>query len=258
MSSAAKKRGSVSAILLEGSLEKLIRNKEIEFYSYERKLDTNLKNFGRYNWNLVKRILRDSGNKIRIQGCALENYLTKGENLYTLASFLTQLWSAGFKRYSDMAFHVCVDIEKLDTHYQRPKEEKLVNLLGETVCDAASWVPEMPYFEKLWNFALDSAVGGMVGYPGYEHPRSDEGFRILVADLAEHYMIGTPQQILRYKKYALESLGNVTRIADEFKNNPESIFEDPYKLHGLEIASSSARIIAGNVAHFSVALESNN
>lgn len=65
-------------------------------------------------------------------------------------------------------------------------------------------------------------------------------------------MIGTPKQIKRYKKYALESLGNVTKIADELKNNPESIFDDYYKLHGLEMVSRHARIIANNVAHFSV------
>ena len=248
MGSKAKKRPKI------GSLEDLIRSKEIEFFSYGRKLDTDLKDFGTYNLNLVKHVLPKAGNKISLKGVALEQYLSKPENLYSFAEFLIQFWYHGVsvQKKQHLAVHVDVDMDKLSSHYQKPTEEKLVNFSGQVVGDAASWVPEMPYFEKLWNFALDQAVGGMVGYPGYEHPRNDLSFRIRAAELAENYMIGTKQQIQRYRKYALESLNHVTGIADGLKNDPESIFDNYDQLQGLEMVSRHARIIAENIAHFSL------
>ncbi len=233
------------------SLEDLIHNKEIEFYSSGRKFDTNLDNFGEHNWDLVKRIVKESGTYLVIKGNGLQEHLKTPQNLYSFTFFLIQSWFASYNKKQHFAIHVDVDIKKYNKHYKKPKKEELIDGTGQVVGNAASWVPEMPYFEKCWNFALDSAIGGMVGYPGHEHPREDESFRYIISQHAENYMIGTPQQIKRYKKYALESLSNVTRIAGELKKNPESIFDGYDKLHGLEMVTRHARIIAENITHFS-------
>src|SRR3989344_1257432 len=228
----------------------LIRNKEIQFYTYGRKLDIDISQYGKYNLKLMEHLVESAGNKIIMNGDGLESHLATAENLYPLAEFVVYLQYTGSKRYSDQAVHVHANINKLNEHYQKPEREELINLAGQVVGDASSWVPEMPYFEKLWNFALDSAVGGMVGYPGYEHPRNDLSFRIRVAELAERYMIGTKQQIQRYKKYAFEALQNTTSIAEELKNNPGVLFKDPSRLRVTENNSRSARILAENIVHF--------
>ncbi|MEK6940080.1 MAG: hypothetical protein AABX31_05105 [Nanoarchaeota archaeon] len=233
------------------SLKDLIRNKEINFYSYDRELDSTLSQYGKYNEKIISHLLKTAGNKIVMKGNGLEKHLTETENLYPLAQFVVYMQYSGSRRYPDLAIHVYADIEKLNQHYPKPKEEELVNGLGQVVGDASSWVPEMPYFEKLWNFALDSAIGGMVGYPGYEHPRDDLSFRTQVAYFAENHMVGTKKQLQRYKQYALDALRNATSIAQEFKNDPNLLFKEPYKLHEVVSNSRSARIIAENIAHFS-------
>lgn len=232
------------------TLEDFIRNKKIEFISYKRELDTNLNDFGEYNWNLVKHLTKHSGKYMTIKGDCLEEYLKDAKNLYYLAGFVVQLQYDVYKIYPDFGVHIDVDIYKFD-NYKQPKEEKLVNGLGQVVCDVANWVPEIPYFEKTWNFALCDAIGGMVGYPGYEHPKSDPSFRSKMADHAENFMIGTPTQIERYKKYALDSLNAAITITEYLKKKPESIFEDDYRLYGLKNVADSARRIAEMVIHFS-------
>ncbi len=233
------------------SLEELICDKKIEFYSYGRKLETDLEDFGEYNSDLVNHIVLHSGNKMTITGKGLQNYLKEKQNLCILADFLVQVWCRGTYKAHDMAIHVHVDIKKFARYYQRPSEEKLVNGLGQVVGDATGWVPEMPYFEKLWNLALDQAIGGMVGYPGHEHPKTDEAFRYVIDQQAEWFMIGTPEQIKRYKKYALDILNNVADSAEELKKNPESIFDEYHKLRSLEMSARHARVIAENVIQFS-------
>lgn len=233
------------------TLEELIRNKKIEFFSFKRKLDTNINDFGEYNWNLVKHLTKNSGKYMTIKGDCLEEYLKDANNLYYLAEFVVQLQYDIYQTYPDFGIHVNVDIDRFNKYYQQPKKEKLVNGLGKFVCDAANWVPEIPYFEKTWNFALCNAIGGMVGYPGYEHPKNDPSFRAEMAYHAEHFMIGTPKQIERYKKYALDSLNAAITITEALKQKPESIFEDYYRLHGLACVANSAQNIAEMVVHFS-------
>ncbi len=233
--------------------EELVKNGEVNFHSYGRKLEITVEDFGKYNWGLAKNLLQKSGNRIVVSGRGLENYLIEPENLYFIAEFLTQLRSEGANKFprSSFAVQVNVDISKFDNIYQKPKEEKIVNGLGQVVGDASNWVPEMPYFEKLWNFAVDSAVGGMVGYPGYEHPRDEESFRYRISELVESYMIGTPKQILRYRKYALDSLNNFFILEDKIKKNPNHVFKNPDCLRSLEENLRHARVIAENVMHFS-------
>ncbi len=236
------------------SLENLILNKEIMFFSSGKKLDTNVENFGEFNWDLVKHIVKQSGNYLTVDGgISLQKYLADQNNLYMFTHFLVQFWYAGVGggKRQHMAVHVDVDIDKLGLHYRKPKKEKLIYGLGQVGGDAANWVPEMPYFEKCWNFALDQTVGGAVGYPGYEHPRDDQSFRDRVAELAENYMIGTKEQIQRYRKYALESLKHLTNIADELKNDPEQIFDSYARLLGLGAVLRQTQLIADNLVFFS-------
>ena len=233
------------------SLEDLIRSKDIEFFSSGRKLDTNLDNFEKYNLDLMKHVVKQSGSYLTIKGDGLQDYLINADNLYALAAFAVHFLYVGtgsIGKKSHLAIHVDVDIEKAGQHYQKPTEEKLFNGLGKAVVDATSWVPEMPYFEKLWNFAIDYAVSADC----HGHPGDEGSFRYIVSEFAENFLIGTPQQIPRYKRYALDVLPAVTKIADDLKNNPQGIFVDYTLLHSLETVAHHARLIAANVAHFSV------
>ncbi|GEM_PF-1906563 len=233
------------------SLADLIRNKEIKFYSYGRELDSTLSQYGKYNEKIISHLLKTAGNKIVMKGDGLERHLTKMENLYPLAEFVVHMQHSGSRTFPDQAIHVKADINKLIQYYPKPDKEEICNLAGQVVGNASSWVPEMPYFEKVWNFAIDSVIGGIVGYPGYEHPLDDGSFRVRVADFAEDYMIGTKKQLQRYKQYALQALRNTTDRAEQLKSNPDLIFIDPHKLQEVENNSRSARIIAENINHFS-------
>ncbi len=235
-------------------LEDLIRSQDLEFYSYGKKLIAGLSNFGKYNWDLVKHLLSQSGDKMAVAGKGLEGYLTKAENLYRFVDFLAKFWcereSAG-NYPQNWGVHIDVDINQFNEHYQQPTEEKIFNGLGQVVCDASSWVPEIPYFEKLWNFALCSAIGGAVGYPPYEYPRDDLSFRCEMARHAENFMIGSREQIKRYKKYAFDYLDTIINLVDELKANPEIIFNDSYcHLMGLQQIAQHAERIAENIAVF--------
>ena len=147
-------------------------------------------------------------------------------------------------------FHVDADIEKINKHYKRPKEEPIYNGLCQKVCDAANWVPEIPYFEKLWNFALCSSIGGFVGYPGYEHPRDDASFRAEMRNHATSFMIGTKKQLKRYRAYAEEYLENALDIAEIIKKDPDFAFKSYHSLRSMEDSISKARHIAENLSDF--------
>ena len=236
------------------SLEDLIRQKRIEFSSFGRDIPITMDDFGEYNRDLIKHIAEKAGKFITISGPGLEEYLKEPANLYRMADFTNFIWyHATTGSYQEGAsVHIDVDIDKFADTYVPPKDQTMVNGLGQKVCDTASWVPEMPFFEKVWNFALCQAVGGMVGYPGYEHPTTDEGFRIEAANHARNYMIGTKEQLKRYKKYAYESLDWLFKRTDELREDPDKMFEDPYILYGIANLAKDAREIAENVSHFTI------
>jgi hypothetical protein len=234
------------------SLEDLIRSKDIEFYSYGRHLDTDVDDFGQYNWDLIHHMTEKAGNRIVVTGPGIYKYIRETRNLYNFVNFITQIWHSGTTgRYKDgISIHVDVDIDALSPHYVQPQSDSIINGLGRKVCDAADWVPEISYFEKTWNFALCNAIGGMVGYPGYEHPTCDKSFRYHIALHAQDYMIGTKQQLHRYKKYARQYLDTVFKLAKRLGKDPDSIFEDAWPLHSLSHAAKEARRVAENVSHF--------
>jgi hypothetical protein len=101
------------------SLEDLIRNKDIEFYSYGRLLDTEVEDFGEYNWDLIHNMTKTAGNRIVITGPGVYQYLKDPKNLYNFTDFVNQVWHSGTtKRYKDgINIHVDVDIEALAYHY---------------------------------------------------------------------------------------------------------------------------------------------
>ncbi|MBW2965006.1 hypothetical protein KY363_06120 [Candidatus Woesearchaeota archaeon] len=237
------------------SLEDLIKSGDIEFYSYGRKLDTEFEDWGEYNWDLIHHITEKAGNRIVITGPGVYKHLSDPDNLYGFADFINQVWYSGTtKRYKEgINIHVEVDIEALAYHYKQPTSEPMVNGLGQQVCDSKDWVPEMPYFEKMWNFALDQAIGGMVGYPGHEHPRTDRHFRHVIAQHAQNYMIGTKKQLHRYRKYARQYLNRAQKVSKRLRKNPDYMFENPWCLMEMEQSLRSAREVAENVQNFSYA-----
>ena len=229
-------------------LADLVRANKIEFHSYGRKLDKYPSDFGKCNWDLVGYLVDYSGNCLAIRGKGLEDYLKDSKNLYELTEFLVDIWSSKKEKVSGI--HVDADIGKIGRHYKRPKEEPMYNGLGRKICDAASWVPEISYFEKLWNFALCSSVGGFVGYPGYEHPLNDVSFRAEMRNHAASFMIGTKKQLKRYRAYIEEYLKNVFDIVETVKKNPNLAFFPSYDWPSMENSIHNARLIAEHLNAF--------
>lgn len=227
------------------SLEKLIKEGKIEFLNRSRRIDTNIGEFGEYNWDLVAHIKKNSGTFITISGAAIEEHLTEVKNLFYLTDFMVQLYSGK----KDIRIHVEADIEKIDQHYTRPKEEVLYNGLGTKVCESTDWMPELPYFEKMWNFALCDAIGGFVGYPGYEHPSDEETFRYVVEEHAQNFMIGTKKQLDRYIPYAESFLRIGEEELDPVGNEP-TLLQDPYRCQRIIINISAVKMIIENIEHF--------
>ncbi len=228
------------------SFEDLVRSEGIEFHTYGRKIETNIGDFGICNRELIKQITDNFGAHTAIKGNGLEEYLRKPENLFYLAEFSALLWYPGIKKFSqNWGINIDVDINNFSHHYQ---PDQLSNI-------AKDWTPEIPCFEKVWNLALCSAIGGIVGYPGYEGPRCDESFRYHMAQHAENFMIGTREQIERYKKYALDYLNNINKIVGNLNKNQGIIFDEPHRLQGLKVIVDRARKIAENVTYFSIDFE---
>lgn len=172
-----------------------------------------------------------------------------------LVDFAMQLWAKGTEKYpQNKAIGVAVDIDALNPIYlaqRNPEEEKISNpFTGHVAAETSSWLPEMPYVEKVWNFALCNAMGGLVGSPGYEYPREETSFLAEAVHLAQHFVIGIPQQVKRYEKYALEHVQAALSQAKRLEENPGLIFENPYDLLQLERVVGNARRIAENVVHF--------
>lgn len=234
------------------SLEELIRSDKIRFYSSGRKIDIAIKDFGEYNKELVRHITEKSGNCISVTGEALEEYLKDPSNLFCLADFVNDLHFEGMSnRYpAGVCIHVDVDITKFDETYIQPKEEPFINGLGQKVCDAADWVPEMPYFEKMWHFALCEAIGCIVGYPGYEHPRSDKEFRHHIAGHISDYMIGTKGQLKRYRRFAEVSLKKMIDCAKDIMDDPGMIFRRTWILLEIEMCARYTRELLDNINRF--------
>lgn len=137
--------------------------------------------------------------------------------IYELTDSLADLLVKKLKKGSDIKIHVEADIEEINKHYcMVPEEEWIINGLGQKVVNTAEWLPRMLYFEKGWNFALCDAMGGWVGYPGYEWPTTEECFEAVVAGHAKNFVIGTKEQLLRYEYYARKFPEYRSEIVDVF------------------------------------------
>jgi len=239
------------------SLEDLIRQDRIQFYSCGRKLDTQIDDFGNYNWDLVKHLTKHSGKYMTIKGDGLQEYLQDPGSLYHLAGFLVQMWGDDKNYHYDggMSFHVEANIHSFYQHYIQPEEELIINGLGQKVGDAKDWAPLIPYFEKMWNFALCDAIGGMVGYPGYEHPRCDESFRHEIRHHAQSFMIGTKEQLDRYREFARHYSEAAIRDMLVHVKDREKMFKDTWSLHTIARNIDDARHIAENIEHFQTDLD---
>jgi len=196
----------------------LIRTGDVKLYSNGKKLDATLKDFGKYNvyvnfrQYLMDHLFKQAKDCVVVKGDKLKELLTETHGLDNLAAFVTHLWVRSWNKEGDLSIHVDVDIEELSAFYPK-KETKLNNFLVQQL-NATDWFPEMSQFEKDWNFCLCSEVGGVIGYPGYEWPRTDACFRYEVAHHATNFMIGTKEQLKRYKKYAARS-----QFKEEVKKN---------------------------------------
>lgn len=240
------------------SLEDLVRQDRIQFYSCGRKLDTQIDDFGEFDQDLAMHLAGHSGKYMTITGDGLQDYLKEPANLCHLAGFLVQMWF-GEKDYhfdGGMSFHVDVNIHSFYDHYIQPGEEPLINGLGREICDCHDWVPEIPYLEKMWTFALCGAIGGMVGYPGYEHPRSDSGFRHEMRHHAQSFMIGTKDQLARYREHARHYSDAAIRDLLVLVKDSEMMFDDTWSLMTISQNLDSARRIAENIGHFQACYES--
>ncbi|MBI5398530.1 hypothetical protein HZB03_03630 [Candidatus Woesearchaeota archaeon] len=178
-------------------LSDIVKNEGITFHSKGRQLDARLQDYGEYDWNLVRYLISQADSYMLVRGDRLEEFLRTPRNLNLMTNFLVQLLSAGH----DMSFHVDTDIERIATSYPKQPEDAIVNLLGQRIA-TMSWLSDKTEFERMWNFSLCEAIGGWIGYPGYEWPLNAEAFEEESANHATMFMIGTQQQLQRYKTWA--------------------------------------------------------
>jgi len=186
-----------------------IREGHIEFFSGERKLDTSLVDFGEYNQFFGKYIADQSGEHLIIGGQGLKRLLSTQQNLDDFTSMLVQiLYQFGD---DDISIHVDVDIDKANQKYV-VNDEEFLNPAYKI--EISLWHPELTRFERDWNVFLDLAIGGMVGYPGYEHPQSKDGFNSRMTEIAHNFIIGTKEQLSRYFDYTHYRESEVTYLQE--------------------------------------------
>lgn len=234
------------------SFEELVRSNKIKFKSYGKELDIEMDDYGEDNCRLARHLVLQSNKHMAITGEGLEEYLKEPKNLYELADFLIELSVSDNNQVYPraMSFHVEVDIDKMPQYYAQPKENPVVSG-GNKIGDAAGWVPELPYFEKLWNMALCNSMCEAFSNSGYEPPMDENAFRCDITEHTRNYVIGTKEQLQRYKKYALEKLDCMARHMDELRNDPESMFINSSLLYRIEMLAREAKEIADNINVFS-------
>ncbi len=194
------------------SIENIIKTGGLEFYSNNKKLDANLKEFGEYNWDLARHLAKQTSEYLVVNGSGLEEFLGKQQNVQDLTEFIVQLLGEKYKNNVHLKTHVNADIESIQNkYYKNEKEIILRNYLGKSTCDVMKWTPELSWFENLWNVCLCSSIGGFVGYPGYEWPRSRNEFKYEILAHTRYCVIGTKKQLLRYNNYAKQWIDNYTK-----------------------------------------------
>lgn len=196
------------------SLPELIKNKKIEFYYFSHKVDNLPHDFGKFEWDLIKKVTDCPANYLTIKGKKLEDFLIEPQNIGDLTGFMVQLWYVKH----DLKIHVEADIEKITKKYTGKRVQHLYNGLGEKTKETTNWLKDKTIFERDWNLSLCSAIGGMVGYPGYEWPQNAREFKFVCAEHAERFMIGTKRQLARYLDYGLLAPASFNKIEDNIKN----------------------------------------
>ncbi len=177
-----------------GDIAQLVRNEEIGFFNKDKRLDTNLDDFGKNYKKLADYIAKQSERYLTIKGNGLEEFLYKKYNLDELAGLLILILdkSISKKIEDEIKVHVEADIEKINKNYKKEKSDKISE-------DIRKYFPKMPEFERQWNAALIHEFAGWVGFPGYEWPESKRDYEDEIAKHATSFMIGTKDQLKRYK-----------------------------------------------------------
>ena len=127
-----------------------------------------------------------------ISGDGLQDYLSHTTNLQELSNFIVQMYSKTGN--PDFNFYLDIDIEKMVTNYALKKKLPESELQIGYAQDTFFWAPQLSSFERCFYIAFDIAMGGFVGYPGYEHPQSKEHFQYTVKNLSENFHIGNPER----------------------------------------------------------------
>jgi len=177
-----------------GDIAQLVRSEDIEFFNKNIKLDTNISDFGEYYKKLADHIAKQSGRYLTIKGKGLEEFLYKKHNLHELAGFLILILDKSISKNieDEVKVHIEADIEEINRNYEKEKSDEISE-------DIRKYFPKMPEFERHWNAALIYSFAGWVGFPGYEWPESKGDYEYEIANRATSFMIGTKDQLKRYK-----------------------------------------------------------
>ncbi|MCA9477720.1 MAG: hypothetical protein KDK61_08615 [Simkania sp.] len=73
--------------------------------------------------------------------------------------------------------------------------------------------PELTHFEQQWYLSLERALAGIVGFPGYEFPRTKEWFFSSMKQHSSRILVGTKDELQRYKAFNDKK---VNRLVDYF------------------------------------------
>ncbi len=180
-----------------GDIAQLVRSEDIEFFNKNIKLDTNISDFGKNYKKLADYIAKQSERYLTIKGNGLEEFLYKKHNLHELAGFLIFILDKSISKNieDEIKVHVEADIEEINKNYEKEKSD------DKTTKDIKKYFPKMPEFERQWNAALIHEFAFWVGFPGYEWPESKRDYEYEIANRATSFVIGTKDQLKRYKNY---------------------------------------------------------
>ncbi len=191
-----------------------VQSGDIGFYRGDSRIDTSLDDFSKYGSNLNSHIAQHArdGDEMNLTvrwSTGLEHHLADFSMMTSFAEHAMAMIFVSRKVGIDVMqarVHIDADMDVLARAYDQVKVTKLINGFGLVVADVTSWSPSLSCFEKDWNFALCSAISGFVGQ-GYEWPRTEEGFHHAILRNASLTVIGTQDQLQRYRERA-DALGD--------------------------------------------------
>ena len=178
---------------------RLLRNGELGLYNQGNQLSLRM----RSPRALVSEIASISQEYLTIKGSCLETLLSDPQDLSDLAEFAIEVCIESIQeRKSEIKVHI--DVSITNVNYAKSAWGKIANGLGKVQFDTKNWMKSYPPIFKDWHLFLCEQIGGWVGYPGYEWPRTEKHFLHEIVNQVDRYgiLLGNQKNCKVYEKLA--------------------------------------------------------